>query len=134
LEAAGPKLREKLIRAGIETVQDLLRAPMEEILAIQGIGEKTAERLIEEAKELQERRGRELAEEAARAAAAASQQASLEGAAGEESSPVAEGAPTEEGALNAPDDAAPTEPKPEEAVEPGESGGDTREETRSDAS
>ncbi len=133
LEAAGPKLREKLIRAGIETVQDLLRAPMEEILAIQGIGEKTAERLIEEAKELQERRGRELAEEVARAAAAASQQASLEGAAGEQSSPVAEGTPAEEGALSGQDDAAPTEPKPE-AVEPEESGGDTREETRSDAS
>src|SRR5213594_466668 len=134
LEAAGPKLREKLIRAGIETVQDLLRAPMDEILAIQGIGEKTAERLIEEAKELQERRGRELAEEVARAAAAASQQASLEGAAGEQSSPVAEETPAEEGALSGQDDAAPTEPKAEEAVEPEESGGDAREETRSDAS
>jgi ribosomal protein S13 len=42
---------------------------MEEILAIQGIGEKTAEKLIEEAKALHERRGRELAEETARAAA-----------------------------------------------------------------
>jgi N utilization substance protein A len=69
LEGAGPKLREKLIREGIETVQDLLKASMEEILAIQGIGEKTAEKLIEEAKALQERRGRELAEENARAAA-----------------------------------------------------------------
>jgi N utilization substance protein A len=64
LEGAGPKLREKLIRAGIETVQDLLKTPMEEILEIQGIGEKTAEKLIEEAKELEVRRGRELAEEA----------------------------------------------------------------------
>jgi len=68
LENAGPKLREKLIRAGIETVQDLLRAPMEEILEIQGIGEKTAEKLIEEAKALEARRARELAEEVARAA------------------------------------------------------------------
>src|SRR5262249_30745147 len=41
LEGAGPKLREKLIRAGIETVQDLLKAPREEILAIPGVGEKT---------------------------------------------------------------------------------------------
>ena len=134
LEGAGPKLREKLIRAGIETVQDLLRAPMDEILAIQGLGEKTAEKLIEEAQELQERRGRELAEEAARAAAAASEKASLEGAAGQESSPVAGGAPEEEGALNTPEDAALTEPKPEEAVEPEESAGDARDETRSDAS
>ncbi|MBI4364980.1 MAG: transcription termination/antitermination protein NusA [Candidatus Latescibacteria bacterium] len=71
LEVAGPKLREKLIRAGIETVQDLLKAPREEILAIQGIGEKTAEKLIEEATALHEKRARELAEEAARAAEAA---------------------------------------------------------------
>src|SRR2546430_2841900 len=42
------KLREKLIGEGIETVQDLLKAPMEEILAIQGIGEKTAEKRSEE--------------------------------------------------------------------------------------
>jgi len=68
LVGAGPKLREKLIREGIETVQDLLKATLTEILAIQGIGEKTAEKLIEEAKELQERRGHELAEEARRAA------------------------------------------------------------------
>ena len=71
LEGAGPKLREKLIREGIETVQDLLKASMEEILAIQGIGEKTAEKLIEEAKALQERRGKELAAEAAKAQAKA---------------------------------------------------------------
>ena len=94
LEAAGPKLQEKLIREGIETVQDLLKAPMEEILAIQGIGEKTAEKLIEEARALQERRSRELAEESARAAAAAE--------AGEETvepGPIVEGAPAKEGAL-----------------------------------
>ena len=80
LEGAGPKLREKLIREGIETVQDLLKAPMEEILAIQGIGEKTAEKLIEEAKALHERRGRELAEESARAAAEAARSAEAEAA------------------------------------------------------
>ena len=68
LSGAGPKLIEKLIRAGIETVQDLLKAPKEEILAIQGIGEKTVEKLIEEAVELQETRSRELAEEVVRAA------------------------------------------------------------------
>jgi transcription termination/antitermination protein NusA len=69
LEGAGPKLVEKLIREGIETVQDLLKTPMEQILAIQGVGEKTAEKLVEEAKALQERRNQELAEEAARAEA-----------------------------------------------------------------
>ena len=105
LEAAGPKLREKLIRAGIETVQDLLRAPMDEILAIQGIGEKTAEKLIEEAKALQERRGRELAEEVARAAAEPRLMDSVETAEPEaaqgrpEGDTIVEGAPRKEGAL-----------------------------------
>jgi len=70
LEAAGPKLREKLLREGIETVQDLLKTPFAELLAIQGVGEKTAEKLLEDARELMARRGRELEEEAARAAEA----------------------------------------------------------------
>jgi len=65
LVGAGPKLREKLIREGIETVQDLLKTPFEELLAIQGVGEKTAEKLLEEARELEVRRSQELAAEAA---------------------------------------------------------------------
>ena len=69
LEGAGPKLVEKLIREGIETVQDLLKTPFDQLLAIQGIGEKTAEKLIEDAKALQEKRAQELAEEVARAEA-----------------------------------------------------------------
>ena len=79
LVGAGPKLVEKLIRDGIETVQDLLKTPLEQILAIQGIGEKTAEKLLEEARELQERRNRELAEEAARAEALAAEKAQAAG-------------------------------------------------------
>ena len=121
LEGAGPKLREKLIRAGIETVQDLLKAPMEEILEIQGIGEKTAEKLIEEAKELEARRGRELAEEAARVAEERRIQDSAEAAA----EAVEE---THEPLLPEPAKAA--EPEPEHEEDPG----DTKEETRGDAS
>jgi len=117
LEGAGPKLREKLIRAGIETVQDLLKTPMEEILEIPGIGEKTAEKLIEEAKELEVRRGRELAEEAARVAEERRIQDSAEAAAA-----VAEA--VEE------TPATPPEAEPEQDEEPG----DTKEETRGDAS
>ncbi|HET9250632.1 MAG TPA: transcription termination factor NusA [Candidatus Eisenbacteria bacterium] len=77
LVGAGPKLREKLIREGIETVQDLLKTPFEEILAIQGVGEKTAEKLLEEARELEAKRSRELEAEAAAAAAEAELQDSL---------------------------------------------------------
>lgn len=68
LEGAGPKLREKLVREGIETVQDLLKTPLAELLEIQGVGEKTAEKLLEEARALLERRSREIEMEAARAA------------------------------------------------------------------
>jgi len=87
LTSAGPKLQEKLIRAGIETVQDLLKAPREEILSIQGVGEKTAERLLEEAQALLESRSRELAaeDEAARATAeAAGAEETTEAAAAED--------------------------------------------------
>jgi len=67
LQGAGPKLREKLIREGIETVQDLLKTPLTELLAIQGVGEKTAEKLLEEARALEATRSKELEVEAARA-------------------------------------------------------------------
>jgi 5'-3' exonuclease len=70
-EAAGPKLREKLLREGIETVQDLLKTPLDELLAIQGVGEKTAEKLLEDAKELLARRAEEMEQEAKHAAQAA---------------------------------------------------------------
>jgi N utilization substance protein A len=99
LEGAGPKLVEKLIREGIETVQDLLKTPFDQILAIQGVGEKTAEKLLEEARELQERRNQELAEEAARAEAEA----------------AAAGADDEAGAENA-DEAPPAPGDAEEAT------------------
>ncbi len=80
-EAAGPKLREKLLREGIETVQDLLKTPLDELLAIQGVGEKTAEKLLEEARELLAKRGEELEAEAARAADEAEKQKAAEAAA-----------------------------------------------------
>jgi ribosomal protein S13 len=95
-------------------VQDLLKTPMEEILEIQGIGEKTAEKLIEEAKELEARRGRELAEEAARAAEEARIASAVEPgleAPGETPGPAEDSPGAEE-----------------------ETPGDTKEETRGDAS
>ena len=85
LEGAGPKLRERLIREGIETVQDLLKTPLAELLAIQGVGEKTAEKLLEEAKELEVRRNQEMEQEAARVASeAAAAEAGATGAAAPE--------------------------------------------------
>ncbi len=113
LESAGPKLQEKLLRAGIETVQDLLKAPLAELLAIPGVGEKTAEKLIEEARGLQEKRNQELAAEAeaARAAAEAAGAGTTAEAAGAE-------APAEPGTApgaGAPDEAPAAGPEAEAA-------------------
>jgi len=46
VEGLGPRLKEKLVQAGIETVQELLDKPLEELAAIPGLGEKTAEKAI----------------------------------------------------------------------------------------
>ena len=115
LEGAGPKLREKLIREGIETVQDLLKASMEEILAIQGIGEKTAEKLIEEAKALHERRSRELSEESARAAAEAARAAAETEAKAEAEAAEPRLSDSAEPLLEAPDERQGPEPESAEA-------------------
>ena len=47
----GEATTEKLISGGIETVQELLATPMEKLVEIPGIGEKTAEKVIATAKE-----------------------------------------------------------------------------------
>ena len=51
----GPKLVERLIRAGKETLQDVLETPVEELMEIQGIGEKTASKLVTIGAQLLER-------------------------------------------------------------------------------
>ncbi|MGE5174763.1 MAG: transcription termination factor NusA [Hyphomicrobiales bacterium] len=115
LEGAGPKLREKLVREGIETVQDLLKAPLEEILAIQGVGEKTAEKLLEEAQALLERRSREIEDENARSAAEAEE---AEAAAREAEAAEAEEA---EAAASEPEaETAEPEPEPDAAAAAGD--------------
>lgn len=42
----GPRTVERLIKAGKETLQDVMRTSVEELMAIPGIGEKTASRLL----------------------------------------------------------------------------------------
>ncbi len=46
VEGLGPRLKEKLVQAGIESVQELLAHPVEELIAIPGVGEKTAEKAL----------------------------------------------------------------------------------------
>jgi N utilization substance protein A len=47
----GEATTEKLISAGIETLQELLGTPLEKLVEIPGIGEKTAEKLLQTAQE-----------------------------------------------------------------------------------
>jgi N utilization substance protein A len=52
LEGIGNKMEEKLVNADINTVQQLAKARLEDLIKIDGIGQKTAESLIETAKAL----------------------------------------------------------------------------------
>jgi len=51
LSGIGDVLEERLVEADINTVQDLVNADFEELMEIEGIGEKSAERLMERARE-----------------------------------------------------------------------------------
>jgi N utilization substance protein A len=50
MQGVGPKLGEKLVKAGVETVEDLHKMSMEDLLEVPGVGKITAERLKETAK------------------------------------------------------------------------------------
>ncbi|SYZ73373.1 Transcription termination/antitermination protein NusA [Candidatus Zixiibacteriota bacterium] len=50
LEGIGEKLEEKLVNANINTVQQLAKAEVEDLIKIEGIGQKTAESLLEKAR------------------------------------------------------------------------------------
>ncbi len=51
LEGIGTKIRDRLIEADISSIQRLAAASVETLTKIEGIGQKTAETLIERAKE-----------------------------------------------------------------------------------
>lgn len=51
LPGVGKKLKEKLTKSGIETIQDLAKSKIEDLTQIEGIGQKKAESLIEAAKD-----------------------------------------------------------------------------------
>ncbi len=45
MEGVGPKLAAKLIKAGLETVEDVHKASVEDLMEVPGVGAKTAEKL-----------------------------------------------------------------------------------------
>ena len=51
MEGLGPRLREKLVEAGYEAVQELASADVALLVEIEGVGEKTAEKIVESARE-----------------------------------------------------------------------------------
>jgi N utilization substance protein A len=59
----GKKIKSKLIEEGIETVQELLQKSEEELLAIEGIGPKTLEKLLRGAEGLMKKRKQEKGKE-----------------------------------------------------------------------
>lgn len=50
LQGVGEKIKEKLLSAGIDSVQDLAKTNLKELMKIEGVGEKKARSLIESAK------------------------------------------------------------------------------------
>ena len=46
IEELGAKMIQKLLQAGLESAQDVLNADMEKLTSIEGVGEKTAEKII----------------------------------------------------------------------------------------
>jgi N utilization substance protein A len=46
VELIGPRLRERLVQEGIESVQELLDLPLDKLVAIPGVGEKTADKVL----------------------------------------------------------------------------------------
>lgn len=76
LSGVGDILEERLVEKNINTIQDLADSPLQELIDIEGIGEKTAERLIERARKYMSEFKKKLRqEEAQRAALAAKAEA-----------------------------------------------------------
>ncbi|MGQ0644437.1 MAG: transcription termination factor NusA [Elusimicrobiota bacterium] len=111
LEGVGPKTSEILQKGGWGDVNRLAEAKPEDLTHLSGIGEKTAEKIIESAKNYLAARAAREAEEAAAEAAPA-----------EEASPEAEAEPAAADESAAPAEESPAEPEAEAPAEP--SGGE----------
>ena len=90
----GPRLVERLMRAGKETLQDVLGTPVEELMKIPGIGEKTASKLVTVGAAILERWSAER-QKAAKAATPEVAPAPAESASGPSSSGGLESVPAE---------------------------------------
>jgi len=78
LPGVGPKMADELKEAGFKTIGDVARSTVEQLMRVKGIGDKTAQKLVEGARELLTRLEAELAaanaQQAEQAAAAEAQE------------------------------------------------------------
>ncbi|HDP16261.1 MAG TPA: transcription termination/antitermination protein NusA [Candidatus Omnitrophica bacterium] len=62
LEGVGPKTEKALIKAGFKTTGDISKTDIKELTKVEGVGRKTAEKILKSAKELMEKKVHEVRE------------------------------------------------------------------------
>lgn len=62
IEGIGPKTERELKKAGYDTVGKIIKLDIKELIAVKGIGKKTAEKILKSAKELMEKKVHEVRE------------------------------------------------------------------------
>jgi N utilization substance protein A len=139
----GPKLVEKLVKSGKETLQDVMKTSIEELMEIPGIGEKTASKLLQTGAQILDQRAsarqRLAREEAAGVAAEPSEdlepiEVEEDEEKGEESEPIELADEEEDGGADAgstaiAEPAAPVESPPGAGTEERSDGSEADEET-----
>lgn len=62
LEGVGPKTEKALTKAGFKTTNDIVKVDVKELTKVEGVGKKTAEKILKSAKELMEKKVHEFRE------------------------------------------------------------------------
>jgi len=104
VQGVGPSMEQRLTAGGLSTVEQLASATIEQLSAIKGIGEKTAEKLIQAAK-----RALAKAQEPSTAAAPPQQEESAPEASAPPASAESSEPPSGESPSNEPSDSKPSE-------------------------
>jgi N utilization substance protein A len=125
LEGIGPKTIENLIQAGFESVQDIVKASLEELINVPGVGDVTAQKIYLTAVQTMEKVEEEKAIAAAEAAAEADEAEEEEAARAARTAPAAAAAAM--AAESASRTAAPPAPPEETDAEPEAEAGETAE-------
>lgn len=121
METVGPKTLESLVQSGFESVQDIVKATIEDLINVPGVGDVTAQKIYLGAVQHMEQVEAAKAEEAAAAEAEAAEAEASAADEATEEAPAAEApaeeAPATEASEEAPTAEAPAEEASEEVVE-----------------